>query len=254
MPRIWRNSPGQLLALYLILGVIALVVVAVFHPSPSIEAQPPWPLLALFLAWRVSRGGRVSRVVLILVSMYSFASAAFIGEDRSPAAAPGVFADTRLWSLGVLALLAIYATQVALLVSPAVYQRTRRNASSDRVPTVSMRWTPPLWMPLSALLAGLVATLLSLAQMGWAAIPGCGPTGATVAQLPDRCFGLAQGYPVRFLTAAQSTPLIDKAGLVEDWAHWSMVSFAVFYTLLLVHRRPQAPRDQPVIAEDPAVA
>jgi hypothetical protein len=238
--RIWRNNPGQLLASYLILGLIAVAVVAVSHPLPSAKAQLLWFPVAVFLAWRVSAGGRASRVILLLVSTYSFASAAFTG--------------TRLWSLGILALLAIYATQVVLLVSPAVYQRTRRNAPPEWVPTVSMRWVPPLWMPLFALLTGVVATLLSLAHMDWTAIPGCGPTGATLAQLPNRCFGLAQGYPVRFLTAYQSTPLIDKAGLVEDWAHWSMVSFAVFYILLLVHRRPEAPLDHQITAEDPAVA
>lgn len=233
MARIWRDSPGQLLALYLVLGVIAL---AVSHSSPSAKSQLHWFLLAVFLAWRVSRGGWLSRLVLILVSMTSFAGAAFIGP--------------RQWNLGILALLAIYAAQVALLVSPAVYQRTRRNPSTDPAP-VSMR--PPVWMFLSALLTGLVATLISLGNMGSAAIPGCGPIGATIAQLPGRCFGLAQGYPVRFLTAYQGTPLIDKAGLLDDWAHWSVVSFAVFYLLLLLHRRHDVPRDQPVTAEDPAV-
>ncbi|HXB50913.1 MAG TPA: hypothetical protein VNW50_24395, partial [Streptosporangiaceae bacterium] len=64
----------------------------------------------------------------------------------------------------------------------------------------------------------------------------------------------AQGYPVRFLTAYQSTPLIDKAGLAADWAHWSIVSFAVFYIVLLLHRRHDGPLDQAVTAEDPAVA
>jgi hypothetical protein len=235
MARIWRDSPGQLLTLYLVLGVIAL---AVSHSSPSAKSQLQWFLLAVFLAWRVSRGGWLSRLILILVSMTSFAGAAFTGP--------------RHWNLGILALLAIYATQVALLVSPAVYQRTRRNPSRDLAPTVSMR--PPLWIPLSALVTGLVATLLSLGSMDWAAIPGCGPAGATIAHLPGRCIGLAEGYPVRFLTAYQGTPLIDKAGLADDWAHWSIVSFAVFYLLVLLHRRHDVPRDQPVTAEDPAVA
>lgn len=240
MARIWRNSPGQMLALYLTLVVIALVVVDVSHPLLSVKSQPLSLPVAAFLAWRVTRGGWISRLILILVSMYSFAGAAFIGP--------------RQWSLVILALLAIYATQVALLVSPAVYQRTRRNASPDHVPAGSMRWTPPLWMPLSALITGLVLTLLNLGSESWAAIPGCGPAGATFAQLPGRCIGLAQGYPVRFLTAYQGMPLIDKAGLADDWAHWSIVSFAVFYLLLLLHRRHDVPRDQTVTAEDPAVA
>jgi hypothetical protein len=238
--RFWRNSPGQLLALYLILGVLALVVVAVSRPSLPVQAQPFWFPLSVFLAWRVSRGGRTSRLILILTSMYSFAGAAFIGTPH--------------WSPGILALLAIFAAQVALLVSPAIYQRTRRYPAPDQVQALSMRWTPPLWLPLSALLTGLAATLVYLASMNWAAIPGCGPAGATIAQLPSRCFGLAQGYPVRFLTAYQGTPLIDKAGFAEDWAHWAIVSFAVFYVLMLVHRRPQVPRDQSVMAEETAVA
>jgi hypothetical protein len=236
----WRNSPGQLLALYLILGVVALAIAAASHPSLPAQAQPFWFLLAVFLAWRVSRGGRTSRLILILVSMFSFAGAAFIGTPH--------------WSPRILALLAIYAAQVALLVSPAIYQRTRRYPAPDRLKAESMRWTPPLWLPLSALLTGLVVTLVSLASMGWAAIPGCGPIGATIAHLPNQCFGLAQGYPVRFLTAYQGTPLIYKTGLAEDWAHWAIVSFAVFYVLLLLHRRPEVPRDESVRAEDPALA
>jgi len=238
--RIWRNSPGQLLALYLILGVIALAVVAASHPSLPVKAQPIWFPLLVFLAWRVSRGGRTSRLILILVSMFSFAGAAFIGTPQ--------------WSPGILALLAIYATQVALLVSPAIYQRTRRYPASDRMKALSMRWTPPLWLPLSALLAGLVATLASLGNEDWAAIPGCGPARATVAQLPSRCIGLAQGSPVRFLTGDQGTSLISKLGFAEDWAHWTIVSLAVFYILLLLHRRPQVPLGEPARAEDPAVA
>jgi hypothetical protein len=45
--------------------------------------------------------------------------------------------------------------------------------------------------------------------------------------------GLAQGYPLRFLTADQSIPVINKAALIRDWAQWSLVSFAAFYLLWL---------------------
>jgi hypothetical protein len=238
--RIWRNSPGQLLAIYLILGGVALAVAASPHPSLPVKDQPFWFPVLVFLAWRVSRGGRISRLILILLSMSSFAGAAFT--------------HTPEWSPRVLALLAIYGTQVALLVSPAIYQRTRRYATADRLAALSIRWTPPFWLPLSALLTGLVATFLSLGNEDWAAIPGCGPAGATIAHLPSRCIGLAQGSPMRFLTAYQGTPLIDKVGFAEDWAHWAIVSFAVFYIWLLLHRRPEVPPGQPVRAESPAVA
>jgi hypothetical protein len=36
------------------------------------------------------------------------------------------------WSLSMPALLAIYAAQIALLVSPAVYQHTRPNTRPDQ--------------------------------------------------------------------------------------------------------------------------
>jgi hypothetical protein len=239
MTRIWRGTPGQLLVLYFILSVIATVVAAVSHPSlPAEDQTAGWLAATAFLAWRVSRGGRISRIALIFLGLLSLVDAAFIG--------------TRLWSPGVFVLLAIYATQVALLVSPPIYQRTRRDAS----PCLAgrMRWTPPFWMPLLALVAGLVATLVSLGSQDWAAVPGCGPAGATLAHLPSRCIGLAEGYPVRFLTAYQGAPLIGKVALLEDWAHWSLVSFAVLFILLVLHRRPEDSGHQPVITEDAAVA
>ena len=111
--RIWRSGAGQVLVLYLILDVIAVACAAVAHPALPQRAQAHWLPLAAFLAWRVSRGGRPSRVILIILGILSFAGDAFIG--------------TRSWSLLALLLLAIYAAQIALLVSPAVYQRTRRD-------------------------------------------------------------------------------------------------------------------------------
>jgi hypothetical protein len=108
-------------------------------------------------------------------------------------------------------------------------------------------------MLLAALLAGLVVTLMYLGSMDWAAIPGCGPAGAAIAQLPSRCFALVQGYPLPFLTASQGTPEIDKAALVKDWAQWSLVSFSVFYLLWLVQRRPAPLHDQSFVVEEPSV-
>lgn len=236
MSRIWRSGPGQVLVLYLVLDVIAVACAAVAHPALPQRAQAPWLPLAAFLAWRVSRGGRPSRVILIILGVLSFAGDAFIG--------------TRSWSLLALLLLAIYAAQIALLVSPAVYQRTRRDPLSAWAATASVKSRPPLWMVLIALLAGLVVTLLYLGNMDWAAIPGCGPAGAAIAQLPNRCFGLTQGYPVRFLTAVQGTPEIDKGALIEDWAQWSLVSFSAFYLLWLSHRRPEPPCDQASVIDE----
>jgi hypothetical protein len=62
---------------------------------------------------------------------------------------------------------------------------------------------------------------------------GCGPAGAALAQLPDRCIVLQEGLPLRFLSAYQGAPEISKRALVEDWAQWSLVSFSVLYLLRL---------------------
>jgi hypothetical protein len=236
MSRIWRSGPGQILVLYLILDVIAVACAAVAHPALPQRAQAPWLPLAAFLAWRVSRGGRPSRVILIILGILSFAGDAFIG--------------TRSWSLLVLLLMAIYAAQITLLVSPAVYQSTRRDPLTDWAATAPVKSRPPLWMVLIALLAGLVVTLLYLGNMDWATIPGCGPAGAAIPQLPNRCFGLTQGYPVRFLTAAQGIPKIDRRALIEDWAQWSLVSFTAFYILWLSHWRPEPPCDQAAVIDE----
>lgn len=117
-----------------------------------------------------------------------------------------------------------------------------------------MKSAPPLWMLLTALLASLIVTMLYLGNMDFVAIPGCGPAAATIAQLPNRCFGLAQGYPLRFLTAYQGTPEINKAALAQDWAQWSLVSFSALYLLRLLHRRPEPPRHPPAVVEEPSAA
>jgi hypothetical protein len=238
MARTWRSGVAQLLALYLILELIAVMCATVAHPALPQKAEAPWLPVAAFLTWRVSRGGRAARVILIIVSGLSFAGAMHIRAS--------------LWSLSVLALLAIYATQIALLVSPAVYQRTRPNTRPDPRGVAAMPVKPPLWMLLSALLAGLVVTLLFLGSMDVAAIPGCGPAGATVAQLPSECFGLARGYPLRFLAAYQGTPEINDGALVTDWAQWSLVMFSTLYLLRLPGCRPGQLRDQPSAAKEPS--
>ena len=220
MGRIWRSGPHTILLAYFALNLAAAGCAAAVRAPAS-----PLPLLpvAAFLTWRVSRGGRVSRVILILANLISAASAAHIG----PAG----------WHPAVLGLLAIYAAQIALLLSPAVYNRTRPASAPRLDATAAAQARPPLWMVPTALLAGLVVTLLYLGSMGYAPIPGCGPGGATLAHLPSSCFTLAEGFPLRFLTAGQAVPVIDQAALLADWAQWSLISFAVLYLLRLQGRQ-----------------
>jgi hypothetical protein len=237
---LWWNNAGALLATYLLLGLAALAAAAVAHPALRCSAsakcwvpyddQPAWlPVLAL-LAWRVSRGGRASRNVLIVWSALGYTAV--------------VTTIASVWSLLALSLLAIYAIQIALLASPAVYQRAQRDDLADLPGPGAHIARPPLWLILTGLLTGVVVTLLYLANMSWAPIPGCGGPGASPDQLPARCITLAQGYPLRFLAADQSIPVIDKEALVKDWAQWSLVSFSAFY-LLWLRRNPASPAPEP---------
>jgi hypothetical protein len=141
-------------------------------------------------------------------------------------------------------LLVASAGQVALLVSPAVYQRTRRSSVAGSAPA-ALAGRPRPWMLPWGLLAGLVITLLFLAQMRWTQLPGCGPAGAPLAHLPARCIGLAEGYPLQFLYGYQGVPKIDKLALMKDWAQWSLISTSALYAfeLLRAGRAPAVSRE-----------
>jgi hypothetical protein len=236
----WRNNAGGVLAIYLLLGLAALAAATVARHALTCSAsakcwvpyddQPFWLPVMAFLAWRVSRGGRASRIGLIGWSALGYTAVAAT--------------IARVWSLPALTLLAIYAIQIALLTSPAVCQRTRRDDPADLPGPGARRSRPPLWLISTGLLTGLVVTLLYLGNMTWTPIPGCGAPGASLHQLPARCIGLAQGYPLRFLTAYQGIPVINKPALIRDWAQWSLISFSAFY-LIWLRRDPGPPAPEP---------
>jgi hypothetical protein len=82
---------------------------------------------------------------------------------------------------------------------------------------------PPSWLLSCGLLAGALLTLACLGNMDWVAIPGCRPAAS------DACAALAEGYPLRWLTAHQNVPVISKGALLRDWAQWALVSTSVLY-------------------------
>jgi len=235
MVRIWREAPGLLIVTYLLLGAIGvgLALVGGRHLASfrNGELDALWIFVGGFLAWRVWLGGRNFRVVLVIWSGLAYTAAALT--------------IARAWNLAAFGLLAVFAAQIALLLSPAVYQCTRRNVTPGAV-TPTRRMVPPLWMYLLSLLAGMIVTLLYLANMKAVAVPSCGVPGASLARLPERCIGLGQGYPLRFLTADHNNPEIDKAALIRDWAQWSIVSFSGLYLLCRQFRLPSArPSNRP---------
>src|SRR5450755_2807326 len=117
MPRLWR-SPGALMTVYLVLFVVAGPWGDISGPERqgmvSQGRNLPAILIAAFLAWRVAHGGRISRGLIIVFTIAG--AGAMINSGSARAGDPAAFA-----------LLAIYAVQVAILLSVPVYNRTRQD-------------------------------------------------------------------------------------------------------------------------------
>lgn len=215
----WRQ-PGadEILQIFLLLAAIgsALNWLSHIHGQDLLGSF----LLTAFLTWRVSRGGRVSRAILLMISGASYAAAAL--------------AVARRWDVAVVALVLISAAQLALLASPSVYGRTRPAPLLVRAPGwAQLVRRPPGWLLPWGLLAGALVTLAYLGNMSPIAIPGCR------AAASEACSALAEGYPLHWLTAAQNAPLIFKEALLRDWAQWVLISMSVLY-LGWVWLRPRA--------------
>jgi hypothetical protein len=104
-------------------------------------------IFSAFFAWRVARGGRVSRMLLIIGA----------GEGYLDASSRIAYQFTP----ELVGHLAIYAAQIALLLSPAVYLRTRPKGRVVE-PPLRTRVRPPLALLLLGILIGLGAALFRL--------------------------------------------------------------------------------------------
>jgi hypothetical protein len=192
--------------------------------------------IACFLAWRVTRGGAVSRVLLILYTGGWIATVPW---------SPGM----RSGGLVSLAELASALVQLAVLVSTPIYERTRKNWA-EQAPSAGPLWpTPPRWMAAAALAAGVLVTLLFLGSMSWKSVPCAAGSSARTAA----CSTLDEGFPVHFLSALPAGadvayPAIDSGAAAEDLTVWSVLGFAACYLIWLPARRPSAPVAAPVTA------
>jgi hypothetical protein len=114
--RIWRK-PGVLMIAYLVLFGIAGPWPTGSSPATAAQlthaVDPAAIVVAVFLAWRVTRGGAFARGLIIFYTACGI---------ESLLNSPGL----RSGSLISLGLLAIYLVQIALLLSTPVYNRTRK--------------------------------------------------------------------------------------------------------------------------------
>ena len=207
----WRR-PGadEILLVFLLLDAIGFICSGLSHSASPRNPLPSF-LTDLFLAWRVSRGGRISRMILIIGSGGSYAATALTVARR--------------WDVAVVALVLISAVQVALLVSPPVYGRTRPAPIQVRAQSWSQLLPPrpPAWLLPWGLLAGVLVTLACLGSMDFTTIAGCRPAAS------DACMAMAEGYPLRWLTAIQGILVISKEALLRDSAQWALGCTSLLY-------------------------
>lgn len=206
----WRR-PGadEILLVFMLLAAIDFVWSRLSHVAGADNLLSSI-LITAFLAWRVSRGGRISRMILIIVSGVSYVVAAL--------------AVARFWDRAVVALVLICVVQIALLVSPPVYGRTRPAPILVRAQGwAQLMPRPPAWLLACGLLAGALVTLAYLGSMDWVAFPGCRPAASSA------CITLTEGYPLHWLTAHQNEPVIFKGALLKDCAQWALACTSALY-------------------------
>ena len=104
MARWRRPGAGEILVAYVLFGVLGFIVGQLSHSASLRDMLWPFPVTA-FLAWRVSRGGRVSRVILLLTGEASYAAA--------------VLAVARLWDPAIAAMVVICAAPGSAAAHPA---------------------------------------------------------------------------------------------------------------------------------------
>lgn len=140
-----RHAPLLMTAYFLLSLAAGPVVYINVNPAPLglVSNHLGW-LVTAFLAWRVSQGGRISRALLIIGTVFLCLSVAIAVVHRLTPAALGA-----LLAAGV---------QLPVLLSPAIYWRTRPAGWTGR-PTrpVRTRRRGPRW---------LVAALACVAALG----------------------------------------------------------------------------------------
>jgi hypothetical protein len=181
-----------------------------------------------FFAWRVTRGGRVSWMLLIIGTWIAFLATAWT--------------TARNFGLPAFGMLAVYLVQFALLVSPAVHLRTRAPGRAEPAPNRRVR--PPFLLLLLSVLAGLALALLGLSSVSFPlAVPGCGSHAAPVVL----CATVAEGSPLRWLTVDHGALVVNRGALLKDWVQFTLISVSLLYAFWLASRARDKMRGNPFL-------
>jgi hypothetical protein len=176
---LWRDPrrAGLLMGAYFLLSLATGPAISVRIGTGALSDVAGWACSAFF-AWRVTRGGRFSRMLLIVVAGAGLIAAVIL------------LAIDFSWA--ELGLLAACGAQVALLLSPAVYERTRPAGRSDGSVALWRRRRP----------APLVAVLAAGAVLGLAgAAASAGVIGSRVRGYDSATVRVLAGHPARLTLA-----------------------------------------------------
>jgi hypothetical protein len=184
---LWRDPRRAWLLMwaYFLLSLAVGPVISLYigpagvSPMSAASHWYDW-IFSAFFACRVARGGRVSRMLLIIGAGVGYLDASSgIAVQFTPE---------------LIGHLAIYAAQIALLLSPAVYLRTRpKGRVVEPLPRTRVR--PPLALLLLSILIGLGAALLRL----------------------------------HWLIDSQAAPVVNWAAVARDWVQYAVISGSVMY-------------------------
>jgi hypothetical protein len=240
------RSPAVLMTAYVLLGVCNGPWVKLDN-GPAHRSLIGIAVVAL-LAVCAAQGARFARVLLMALSAIGLVIALF-GTAHGPMP---VYARP--------CYLLIVLTQIALLVSTPMYERTRPGWAPGQAPSGPFLPLPPWWALLAGAGMGLVITLLPLSGVSGVSCP---PGRAAGMQCLANGFGAPTEY--RFfsgiftmhagnlqwlLVPAPRGVLL--AAFAADWVMWSLAVLTVLYLFwLMVRRELTGPR--PATAGQPAV-
>ena len=155
MTVLWRDPrwAGLLMGAYFLLSLVTGPAISVRLGTGILSLVTGW-VCSAFFSWRVTRGGRISRMLLAVLAGAGLITAVILLAIH--------------FSWPELGPLLAAGAQVALLLSPAVYQRTRPPDQSWRASALWRRRRPaPLVAVLTAgVLLGLVGAAASAAVIG----------------------------------------------------------------------------------------
>jgi hypothetical protein len=224
--RLWYRQPAALMVSYLVVATAAELLGQSADMAKQTIGVEAVPVLAL-LSWRVTRGGWVSRGLLIYyVSARQLIGAAGLGGQW--------------WHIQPAAVSALALAGLLLLLSPAVYARTHPGRPSA---TSRMRLRPSRWLVVAAPLTGTAAAGLALAVTRRWYQPGPGCMTGPVEGMPPRCVGVGQGFPVPVAATVHGSHTLSQLAFVQDCVQWTVMILTGSYLLWLAfHRRSATER------------